>query len=44
VLGMRFEDWQQRDESHGPRVARVLGMAVGAGLLFAIIVGVARLF
>jgi hypothetical protein len=41
---MRFEDWQQRDESHGPRVSRVLGMAVGAGLLFAIILGVAHLF
>jgi hypothetical protein len=41
---MRFEDWQQRDDSYGPRVSRVLGMAVGAGLLIAIVLAVARLF
>ena len=44
VLIMRFEDWQQRDESYGPRVSRVLGVAVGAGLLLAIVLGVARFF
>jgi hypothetical protein len=44
VIAMRFEDWQQRDESHGPRVSRVLGIAVEAGPLLDIVPGIARLF